>query len=85
MKPGRNGTCRKCTYLPAETPGGVCVICRTRQETIRECVDVLETYTAANHKHVGRWFCTPGSGDRCDITAALRVAADRLRDLQEKP
>ena len=47
--------------------------------------DVLETYTAANHNHVGRWFCTPGSGDRCDITAALRVAADRLRDLQEKP
>jgi hypothetical protein len=44
-------------------------------------------YADETHKHVGDLFgmCRVDDGDRCDITASLRVVGNRINDLQEKP
>jgi len=38
----------------------------------------LREYAAETHRHVGGFVCLRDSGDRCDITAALRTLADRV-------
>ncbi len=46
----------------------------------RQIASEIEQYARDTDQHVGfpRGECFPGSGDRCDITAALRVVASRV-------
>ena len=49
---------------------------------IRGRVDAAAAVTkhmTDTHKHVGMLKCWPESGDRCDITAALRIAVNLAR------
>ena len=39
----------------------------------------VTAYMTATHRHVGMIKCWPETGDRCDITAALRTAAKLAR------
>ena len=51
-------------------------------EYIRGRVDAaaaVTKYWNDTHRHVGMINCWPESGDRCDITAALRIAAKLAR------
>jgi len=41
----------------------------------KDAEDAVNNYANATHVHVGVFQCWQESGDRCDITAALRVAA----------
>ena len=41
-------------------------------------------YADDTHQHVGMLKCWPENGDRCNITAALRVAAQRIDALREE-
>lgn len=43
--------------------------------------EAVTAYARETHRHVGIQKCWPENGDRCDITAALRVAAARIFDL----
>ena len=45
--------------------------------------EAVLAYADDTHQHVGMLKCWPENGDRCDITAALRVAAQRIDDLRE--
>ena len=51
----------------------------TRERAIKDCIGKLTTYIDETHQHVGDVTCLPFQGDRCDITAALRVAVNRLK------
>lgn len=46
---------------------------------IQACIDNLTTYIDETHQHVGDLTCQPFQGDRCDMTAAVRVAVNRLK------
>lgn len=54
---------------------------------IAKCIAAVNSYSDETHKHFGDLFgqCRYEYGDRCDITAALRVVVDHLRAIQEKP
>lgn len=45
---------------------------------LRAARESVVSYADETHQHVGINQCWPESGDRCDITAALRVAAARI-------
>lgn len=76
--PVRDGSC--CPWM------GDCVcqclcefINEIRKDQQRKDADYLAEYTEDNHEHVGGQLCSPHNGDRCDITAALRVVVQHLR------
>lgn len=46
--------------------------------------EAVLAYADDTHQHVGMLKCWPENGDRCDITAALRVAAQRIDALREE-
>lgn len=48
---------------------------------LRAARESVVSYADETHQHVGINQCWPESVDRCDITAALRVAAARIFDL----
>lgn len=47
--------------------------------------EAVTDYANETHQHVGIQKCWPESGDRCDITAALRAADQRIKNLGGKP
>lgn len=51
----------------------------TRRKAINDCINNLTTYIDEFHKHVGDYSCQPTAGDTCDMTAAVRVAVNRLK------
>ena len=51
----------------------------TRARAIKDCISNLTTYIDEFHKHVGDLTCQPFQGDTCDMTAAVRVAVNRLK------
>lgn len=55
---------------------------RARLYMREECVAAIAAYAEETHRHVGVESCQPESGDRCDITAALRVAARRVGEVE---
>ena len=48
---------------------------------VRDAVEAVKAYADDTHQHVGIDKCWPESGDRCDITAALQVAAQQIQQL----
>lgn len=50
-----------------------------RKDQRRKDAEYLAEYTEENHHHVGGLLCSPQNGDRCDITAALRVVVMHLK------
>lgn len=46
--------------------------------------ETVLAYADDTDKHVGTFGCYPENGDRCDITAALRVAAQKIDALREE-
>ena len=46
--------------------------------------EAVLAYADDTHQHRGMLKCWPENGDRCDITAALRVAAQRIDALREE-
>jgi len=46
---------------------------------INASINSLVQYIDEFHKHVGDLTCQPLAGDTCDMTAAVRVAANRLK------
>ena len=46
--------------------------------------EAVAAYADETHQHVGIDKCWPENGDRCDITAALRVVAKRLQEMEVK-
>lgn len=50
---------------------------------LRDAVKAVKVYADETHKHSGDLFghCRQEYGDRCDITAALRVAAQKIESL----
>lgn len=61
------------------------LIARVREDeratALRDAVKAVMAYADKTHKHVGMFKCWPESGDRCDITAALRVAVVKIQEL----
>jgi len=66
---------------------GECALCicdrlRACEERVLDAArEAVLAYADDTHQHVGMLKCWPENGDRCDITAALRVAAQRIDDL----
>lgn len=59
-----------------------CVLIReVRTDQREKDAQAIDDYAKETHQHVGGnvMFCNHHSGDRCDITAALRTAANKLR------
>jgi len=52
---------------------------RVRSRAIHDCIDNLTTYIDQIHNHEGDLTCLPGQGDTCDVSAAVRVAVNRLK------
>ena len=50
---------------------------------LRDAIEAITVYANETHKHYGDLFghCRQEYGDRCDITAALRVVAGRIEAL----
>ena len=50
---------------------------------LRDAVEAVTVYADETHKHYGDLFghCRQEYGDRCDITAALRVAVQKIEGL----
>lgn len=46
---------------------------------INASINNLVQYIDEFHKHVGDMTCQPFQGDTCDMTAAVRVAVNRLK------
>jgi hypothetical protein len=46
---------------------------------INASINNLTQYIDEFHKHVGDLTCQPLAGDTCDMTAAVRVAVNRLK------
>ena len=72
---GRNhGECALC----------ICKALRACEQRVLDAArEAVLAYADDTHQHVGMLKCWPENGDRCDITAALRVAAQRIDDLRE--
>lgn len=63
-------------------PGRIAVLVeQARSDALREAAATVRDYATDTHKHAGINECWPERGDRCDITAALKVAAARILDL----
>lgn len=69
---------------------GECALCicdrlRACEERVLDAArEAVLAYADDTHQHVGMLKCWPENGDRCDITAALRVAAQRIDALREE-
>lgn len=59
------------------------VVSETYRNALQEAVKAINAYADETHQHVGMDKCWPENGDRCDITAALRVAVNRVEILIE--
>lgn len=59
------------------------VVARIKAEAYAEAVEAVKTYAEETHQHYGDLFgqCRQEYGDRCDITAALRSAVQRIEAL----
>jgi hypothetical protein len=44
--------------------------------------EAVASYADETHQHVGMQKCWPESGDRCDITAAIKFAVGRINLLE---
>ena len=60
------------------------LIAKARSDQRERDADTVDDYARETHHHVGGSvaFCDQRLGDRCDVTSALKTAAERLR---EKP
>jgi hypothetical protein len=62
----------------------ICKALRACEQRVLDAArEAVLAYADDTHQHVGMLKCWPENGDRCDITAALRVAAQRIDDLRE--
>lgn len=60
------------------------VVSETYKNALQDSVRIINTYADETHNCVreyGTGACLPQHGDRCDITAALRVAAQKIKGL----
>lgn len=55
-----------------------------REELLDAARGAVLAYADDTDKHIGMVKCWPENGDRCDITAALRVAARQIDALREE-
>ena len=55
-----------------------------RLDGLSEARDAVVAYVGETHKHVGVLKCWPENGDRCDITAAIKVVARRIDALRDQ-
>jgi len=46
---------------------------------IQVCINNLDAYVNSFQNHVGDLTCLTGEGDTCDMSAAVRVAVNRLK------
>lgn len=53
-------------------------------EALDAARETVLAYADNTHKHIGMLKCWPENGDRCNITAALRVAAQKIDALREE-
>lgn len=53
-----------------------------REQAIRDCINNIDAYVNSFHNHVGDLTCLTGEGDTCDMSAAVRVAVNRLKAMQ---
>ena len=51
-------------------------------EALEAARDAVVSYADETHRHVGINQCWPESGDRCDITAAIKGAVGRINLLE---
>jgi hypothetical protein len=52
---------------------------------VNHSVSTIVDYIDEFHKHVGDLTCQPFQGDTCDMSAAVRVAVNRVKKLLEVP
>lgn len=64
------------------------VVAAIKAEALDAAEAAVAAYADETHNCVreyGTGACLPHHGDRCDITASLRVVGNRINDLKEKP
>ena len=80
--------CEDCDLAHEECRCVCGLLARARAEERGRALDAARAavlaYADDTHQHVGMLKCWPENGDRCDITAALRVAAQRIDALREE-